>query len=188
MNKIYKACFLLLLTASTCHISAQSIKPFAFNAAGGYFNDPSSYYRFDWSIGEMTLIDALAPSDSIILVTSGLLQPLTEIVGKSNLSLIFGPGEYRLFPNPTPGKFELDFFVRETGFMEIQLTDGNGSILERREYEYKNCCRIEYFDLSRYPAGTYYVVARLSPDRKRSGDNHSVIRRSAFRVVKIDNR
>ncbi|WP_315816018.1 hypothetical protein [Paraflavitalea speifideaquila] len=109
MNKIYKAFLLLLLTASTCHLSAQSIKPFVFNVAGGYFNDPNSYYRYDWSIGEMTMIDALAPSDSIILLTHGLLQPLTEIVGKSNLSLIFGSGEYRLFPNPTPGKFELDF-------------------------------------------------------------------------------
>jgi hypothetical protein len=187
MNKLYKVCLLVLLAVSTCQVTAQSIKPFVFNVAGGSYNDPSSYYRFEWSIGEMTLIESLAPSDSLILVTHGLLQPLTDIVGKSNLSLIFGSGEYRLFPNPTPGKFELDFFVRESGYMEMQLTDGNGKILEHREYEYKNCCRIEYFDLSRYPAGTYYVVARLSPDRKRS-DNHSVIRRSAFRVVKIDNK
>ncbi|AXY74954.1 T9SS C-terminal target domain-containing protein [Paraflavitalea soli] len=187
MNKLYQVCLLVLLAGSTSQVTAQTIKPFVFNVAGGYYNDPSSYFRFEWSIGEMTMIESLAPADSMILLTHGLLQPLTEIVGKSNLSLIFGSGEYRLFPNPTPGKFELDFFVRESGFLEIQLTDNNGAILERREVDYNNCCRIHYFDLSRYPAGTYYVVARLSPDRTRS-DNQSVIRRSAFRVVKIDNK
>jgi hypothetical protein len=187
MNKVYKVFLLTLLTVSTCRLTAQSIKPFVFNVAGGYYNDPNSYYRFDWSIGEATLIDAFTSPNGNWMLTQGLLQPFTDSVGKSNLSLLFGAEEFRLFPNPTPGKFELDFFVRETGYMEIQLTDGNGKVLEKREYQYGDCCRIQFFDLSRYPTGTYFVVARLSPDRKRS-DNKLVIRRSAFRVVKIDNK
>ncbi len=82
MNKLYKVCLLALLTGSTCQVTAQSIKPFVFNVAGGSYNDPNSYYRFEWSIGEMTMIESLAPSDSLILVTHGILQPLTDIVGK----------------------------------------------------------------------------------------------------------
>lgn len=187
MNKIYKAWCVLLLVCTTCQATAQSVRPFVFNATGGAYNDPASYYRFDWSIGELTLIDAFAPPDSVILLTQGFLQPCTDIVGKSFLSSIFAPGEYRLFPNPTAGKFELDFFVRETGRMELQLTDGNGKVLERRDYAYDGCCRIEYFDLAKYPAGTYYVIAHLMPDRKRR-DNAGVSRHSGFRVVKIDNR
>lgn len=183
MDKLYKAWCVLLLAGSTWQASAQR----AINAAGGTYNDPASYYHFEWSIGELTLIDALAPLDSIVLFTHGVLQPCTEYVTKSNLSVLFGPGEYRLFPNPTSGKFELDFFVRETGRMELQLTDGNGKILEKRDYQYDGCCRIEYFDLTRYPSGTYYVIARLSPDRKRS-DNLHIIRHSGFRVVKVDNK
>lgn len=187
MSQLYKACCVLLLAGSTWQATAQQISPFALNATGGFYKDPSSYYQFEWSIGELTLIDAWAPPDSSIFLTQGLLQPCTEFSHKSYLSLLFAPGEYRLFPNPTPGKFELNFFVRETGKMELRLVDGFGKVLETREHKYDGCCRIEYFDLSRYPAGTYYVQARLSPDRLR-GDNKQVIRKSSFRVIKIDNR
>lgn len=188
MDKLYKACCIVLLVCGAWQATAQSAKPFAFNAAGGSYNDPSSYYHFEWSIGELTLINAFAPPDSIILFTQGLLQPCTEFVTKSFLSLLFAPGEYRLFPNPTAGRFELDFFVRETGRMELQLTDSYGKVLERRAYDYDGCCRIEYFDLSRYPSGTYYVIAHLTPDRRRTGDNKEVIRHSGFRVIKMDNK
>lgn len=187
MNKIYQASFILLLTIVAFQSRGQTIRPFILNSAGGVYNDPNAYYRFDWSVGEMTLVNTMAPSDSSLLFTNGLLQPLTEFIGNSHLSLLFAPGEYRLFPNPTSGRFELDFFIRETGFMQLQLTDNNGKVLEKREFDYNNCCRIHYFDLTRYPSGTYFVVARLSPDRKRS-DNKSVIRHSGFRVIKIDNR
>lgn len=187
MNKVYQACFILLLTIVALQGSGQTIRPSVLNVAGGTSNDPNSYYRFDWSLGEMTIIESLAPADSIVLITHGILQPLTEITGNSNLSLLFAPGEFRLFPNPTVGRFELDFFIRESGYIRLQLTDGNGKILEIREREYTNASRIAYFDLSKYPSGTYFVIATLYPSRLRS-DNKSVIRHSGFRVVKIDNR
>ena len=187
MVKFYKAWCVLLLAGSTWQATAQSAKHSVLNAAGGSYNDPNSYFHFEWSIGELTLINALAPSDSVILLTHGVLQPCTEFVTKSNFSVLFGPGEYRLFPNPTAGRFELDFFVREVGRMELQLTDSYGKVLERREYQYDGCCRIEYFNLSPYPSGTYYVIAKLSPNRNNS-EGRQITRHSGFRVVKINNK
>jgi hypothetical protein len=188
MEKIYKVLCLLLLVSAVRHASAQSAAPFVFNATGGSYDDPSSYYRFEWSIGELTLIDMFAPPDSALLVTQGVLQPCTEKIGLSYLSTLLGSGEYRLFPNPTAGKFELDFFIRETGIMEIQLTDSYGKVLERRKYEYPGCCRIEYFDISRYPAGTYYVITHLTPNPARNrSDGQQILRHSGIRVIKIKN-
>lgn len=188
MEKVYKVLCLLLLVCTVRHASAQSAAPFVFNVAGGSYDDASSYYRFEWSIGELTLIDMFAPLDSSLLVTQGVLQPCTDKIGLSYLSTLFAPGEFRLFPNPTAGKFELDFFVRETGTMELQLTDSYGKILERKKYEYSGCCGIEYFDLTRYPAGIYYVIAHLTPDPLRNrSDGHKEVRHSAFRVIKIKN-
>lgn len=184
MGKFYKAWCLVLLAGSCWQASAQSIKPAVMNAGGGSYNDPNSYFHFEWSIGELTLINALAPADSVILLTHGVLQPCTEFVAFSPFSTSFAPGEYRLFPNPTAGRFELDFFVRESGRMELQLTDSRGKVLERREYQYDGCCRIEYFNLANYPAGTYYVIAKLSPKRDNIKGN-ATTRHSGFRVVKI---
>jgi hypothetical protein len=188
MEKIYKVLCLLLMVCAIRHASAQSVAPFVFNASGGSYDNTSSYYRFEWSIGELTLIDMFAPSDSALLLTQGVLQPCTDKIGLSYLSTLFAPGEYRLFPNPTAGKFELDFFIRETGIMELQLTDNFGKVLEKRKFEYPGCCRIEYFDLARYPAGVYYVIAHLTPNPSRTrGDGQQILRHTGIRVIKIKN-
>ncbi|MBK8312419.1 MAG: hypothetical protein IPL04_17430 [Chitinophagaceae bacterium] len=51
--------------------------------------------------------------------------------------------------------------------MSLQLINTMGQILESRSYHYDGCCRIELFDLSRYPNGLYFVVADLKPDTNR---------------------
>jgi hypothetical protein len=92
-----------------------------------------------------------------------------------------------LFPNPTTGKFEVSFFVRETGRMSLQLVDATGRVLEKRSYQYNGCCRIDLFDLSARPDGLYFVIADLKPDRVRPGDNIEVIRHSGLKVLKMSN-
>jgi hypothetical protein len=188
MEKLYRALCLLLMVCAVRHAGAQSTAPQVINVAGGSYDDPNSYYRFEWSIGELTLVDMFAATDGSLLLTQGVLQPCTEKIGLSYLSTLFVAGEYRIFPNPTAGKFELDFFVREIGLMELQLTDSYGKVLEKRKYEYSGCCDIQYFDLTRYPAGTYYVIAHLTPipGRTRS-DGQQVLRHSGLRVIKIKN-
>jgi hypothetical protein len=188
MEKLYSVLCLLMAVGVVRQAGAQSTAPQVINVAGGSYDDHNSYYRFEWSIGEMTLIDMFAPADSSLLLTQGVLQPCTEKIGLSYLSTIFADGEYRLFPNPTAGKFELDFFVREIGMMELQLTDSYGKVLEKRKYEYSGCCDIQYFDLTRYPAGTYYVIAHLTPIPGRTRvDGAQVLRHSGMRVIKIKN-
>src|SRR6476660_8697863 len=88
------------------------VVPAIFNSAGGSYDNPSSYYRYEWSFGELLLIQAFAPPDSSILVTQGVLQPCTDQIGYSPFTLLFEDGDYKLFPNPTSGKFEIDFFIR----------------------------------------------------------------------------
>lgn len=178
-------CLLAFLAISFSH--AQSITPSVLNTAGGSYEPASSYHRFEWSLGELLLIETMAPSDSAIVLTQGVLQPCTEKPGKSPMTLLFESGDYRLFPNPTPGRFEINFFVRETGRMSLQLVDATGRVLQQRSYQYNGCCRIEFFDLTAYPDGLYYVIADLKPDHLRAGDNIEVIRRSGLKVIKLSN-
>ena len=162
------------------------VVPAIFNTAGGSYDNPASYYRFEWSFGELLLIQSFAPPDSSVLVTQGVLQPCTDKIGNPQYTVFFEAGDYKLFPNPTAGKFELDFFVRTPGQMSLQLIDASGRILEKRSYHYDGCCRIELFDLTRYPNGVYFVVADLKPDSLRKPGSDNIIRHSGLKVTKLN--
>lgn len=191
MRKFTLSCIAVFLAVSYSNAQVPSLNPIngvvpaVFNTAGGTYDNASSYYRYEWSFGEMVLIQAFAPPDSSVLVTQGVLQPCTDKLGYSAFTLLFDEGDYKLFPNPTSGKFEVDFFVHTPGQMSLQLINSMGQILSKRSYHYDGCCRVEMFDISKYPDGIYYVVADLKPDINRPGDNLEVIRHSGLKVVKL---
>lgn len=190
-RSITLSCLAVFLAVSIVRAQVPSLVPYngvvpaVFNTAGGSYDNALSYYRYEWSFGELLLIQAFAPADSSVLVTQGVLQPCTDYIGYSPFTLLFEDGDYKLFPNPTSGKFEVDFFVRTPGMMSLQLINSVGQILMKRSYHYDGCCRIELFDISRYPDGVYYVVADLKPDVNRPGDNLEVIRHSGLKVIKL---
>jgi|JI91814BRNA_FD_contig_61_1771330_length_844_multi_3_in_0_out_0_2 hypothetical protein len=184
------ATFLALSFSSRAQVPSlnpvNGVLPAVMNTAGGTYDNALSYYRYEWSFGELVLVQAFAPADSSILVTQGVLQPCTDIIHNSPYTVLFEAGDYKLFPNPTSGKFEVDFFVKTPGFMSLQLVNTMGQVLETRSYHYDGCCRIELFDISRHPNGIYFVVADLKPDVNRPGDNLEVIRHSGLKVIKLN--
>jgi hypothetical protein len=184
------ATFLALSFSSRAQVPSlnpvNGVLPAVMNTAGGTYDNALSYYRYEWSFGELVLVQAFAPADSSILVTQGVLQPCTDIIHNSPYTVLFEDGDYKLFPNPTSGKFEVDFFVKTPGFMSLQLVNTMGQVLETRSYHYDGCCRIELFDISRHPNGIYFVVADLKPDVNRPGDNLEVIRHSGLKVIKLN--
>ena len=185
--------FLLAVCLSTAFCNAQvpsvvpynGVVPAILNTAGGTYDNALSYHRYEWSFGELVLIQAFAPPDSSVLVTQGVLQPCTDKIGISPYTVLFESGDYKLFPNPTSGRFEVNFFVKTPGQMSLQLINALGQILEKRSFHYDGCCRIEMFDLTGRPAGVYFVVADLKPDTLRA-DGLEVIRHSGLKVVKLD--
>jgi hypothetical protein len=190
-RKLFLSLLAIFLAISFCKAQVPSIVPWngvvpaILNTAGGSYDNALSYHRYEWSFGELVLIQAFAPPDSSILVTQGVLQPCTDYIGKSPYTVFFESGDYKLFPNPTPGPFEVNFFVKTSGQMSLQLINALGQILEKRSFYYDGCCRIELFDLTHYPAGMYFVVADLRPDTPRA-DGLEVIRHSGLKVIKLD--
>lgn len=98
-----------------CTAQVPSVSPYngtvpaILNTAGGSYDNALSYYRHEWSFAEMLLVQAFYPADSSVLVTQGVIQPCTDKIGDSPNTVLFEAGDYKLFPNPTFGKFELDF-------------------------------------------------------------------------------
>lgn len=90
---------------------SQSITPFLLNASGGTYDNSTSYTRFEWSFGELVLTDTYKSPSGNLILTNGLLQPCTDKVVSDPEILLFGTNEWKIFPNITTGKFELDFFL-----------------------------------------------------------------------------
>ena len=64
--------------------SAQTATPTVTNAGGGAYNNPNSYFRyFEWSIGELTLINTVTSADKSLVVYQGVLQPCSDKDRKS---------------------------------------------------------------------------------------------------------
>jgi len=164
---------------------SQSITPSILNVAGGNYYDPAQYTQFEWSFGELTLIDTYTSTPNNLVLTNGLLQPCTDMATKSPDILVFADNEYKIFPNVTTGKFELDFFLNVPGQMELQLTDALGRVISKRSFEYHCCDRIERYDISYLPDAVYFINARFTPLRDNIYHDYQHIRReSTFRVVK----
>jgi hypothetical protein len=184
-RKLLPICFFAaILFNSSLH--AQSITPFALNTAGGSYDNPASYSRFEWNFGELTLTDTYTNTGINIILTQGLLQPCTDKVGGEPEILLFGNNEYKIFPNVTTGLFELDFFLILPGQMELQLTDALGRVINTRSYQYHCCQRIERYDISALANGIYFINARYTPERGNLAEALRVRRESTFRIVKVN--
>lgn len=164
---------------------SQSIAPSIFNSAGGSYDAPGLSTRFEWNFGELTLVDTYSGSGGNLILTQGLLQPCTDMVTKSPEILLFGANEIKIFPNVTPGIFEVDFFLNIPGQMELQLTDALGRVINKRNFTYHCCDRIERYDISKYADGVYFLNARFTPNHPELLDYQKIRRESTLRIVKL---
>jgi hypothetical protein len=132
----------------------------------------NGYYRFDWSVGEMCLIDTYTNSNCIL--ENGFLHPGTEQPNSVKGIDFFATGDIRIFPNPVYTTTELNVNVPQPGRVSIRLMNIMGKLVETRQFDYNGAGRIEKIDLQKYPAGTYMLHVSLSPtdpsipDRKGS--------------------
>src|SRR5215213_9155110 len=143
-------CFLILISIIT---SGQSITPAVINASGNSYAHGN--YAFDWSIGEMSLIDAMSSPDKTTTITNGFLQPYVFQPKISNNLLFFSADEIRIFPNPTYKTSEIDFLSNQSGTVSLTLHDANGKFLLSKNTFLSGLGTIERLDLSRFAAGTY---------------------------------
>jgi len=185
MRKLPFSFLFLPLTLISLAGWSQTTTPTVTNAGGGSYNDPSSYVRyFEWSIGELALIHTATAADNSVSIYQGVLQPCSDKPGNP-VSENFEAGDFTIAPNPTSGKFEINFFIRASGTLDLEMTDMLGRTMERRSFRYYGCCRIEQYDISNVPAGVYFVVATLTPDPFSSFNIRQVVRHSGLKIIKI---
>src|SRR6185295_15195114 len=121
-NGVTTCASLLLCYCALSQSSNQSV----INSAGG--SSKYKYYQFEWSVGEMALINQMTDVGNKMIVTNGFIQPYILYPGKHHdNNKHFDKDEIRLFPNPATNYVEINFFTKQKGRLAIHLYDAMGN-------------------------------------------------------------
>lgn len=129
--------------------------------------------RFDYSIGEMTLVST--ERNAGLIVTQGLLQPTssgsgantpTEHVTNALSDLI------KVYPNPTENILFVESIENTDTDINYQLFDASGKIVMSEKVTWTSGPNKLSLDLRNYAAGAYYLMIR-KPNQAGQTDNFS---------------
>lgn len=122
--------------------------------------------RFDYSIGEMTLIQT--DRNANIIVTQGFLQPLTNNLESSSSGSstqtppitqdLLSSDNIKVYPNPTENILNVESIEFATTTIRYQLFDGIGKLLINESLIWQAGPNKFLLDLKSYAAGTYYLM------------------------------
>jgi hypothetical protein len=167
---------ILLLLLCPYFSSAQEASPSIINVTGG--SAVSGYYRFDWSVGEMCIIDSYSKPNCIL--ENGFLHAGTERPHPPKGIDFFAVGDIMIFPNPVYSIAELNLNLPQPGRVNMRLINVLGKPVEIRQFDYNGVGRIEKIDLQRYPAGSYMLQVTLSPT-----DQSTPERKGTYKLIHI---
>lgn len=176
MRRFVLSLLAVFLAISSCF--AQTVQPQVINTAGGTFNDANSYFRVDWSVGELALVNQMQPTPTSLIITNGFLQPfVNEFDVNSNAA--FGAEEIRVFPNPASVYFEINFKTKQKGVVRYLLYNSMGQRLYDKSFFSYGLDRIEKVPTNHLASGTYMLYIELD------AVTGSVDKKGSFKIIKV---
>jgi len=173
-NKI-TGIIVLLFISIPCF--SQSITPSVLNVAGG--NSQNGYYQFEWSVGEMSLVNQMESAQNLFVLTNGFLQPYILNPGANDPFIQFAPNEIKVFPTPASSYIEVDLFTRQQGKLKMTLYDAIGQRLYSTELQTYGVDLIHKIPLNTLNPGTYLLHVQLE------ASPNFFSKRGAYKIIKI---
>jgi hypothetical protein len=164
---IFALIFFIILN----HSNAQSITPATFNNGGGFSGG------FEWSIGESVSIGSF--STNTILLTTGVLQPLSNVVTSINEygPKVFG-SQVIIGPNPTTNYLDFKANFSQLGSLNFQLLDSKSKVLLNKEQGSIFSAYQTRIQLESYASGIYYIIVYFKPI---SG----ILQKGVYKIIKL---
>lgn len=172
-NKI--SVIIVLFISISCF--SQSVTPAVLNVAGG--SSQNGYYQFEWSVGEMSLINQMESMPNLFVVTNGFLQPYILNPGINNLNNRFDADEIRVFPNPASTYVEVDLFTRQQGQLKLSFYNAIGQKIYSTELHTFGVDLIQRIPVNAFNGGTYLLQVELD------ADPNYVSKKGVYKVIKI---
>ena len=172
-NKI--TVIIVLFISISCF--SQSVTPAVLNVAGG--SSQNGYYQFEWSVGEMSLINQMESRPNLFVLTNGFLQPYILNPAVNNLNNQFGADEIKVFPTPASSYIEIDLFTRQQGRLKICLYDAIGQKIYSTELQSFGVDLIQKIPVTGFNTGTYLLHIELE------ADPNFISKKGIYKVIKI---
>jgi hypothetical protein len=136
--------------------SAQSISPATFNNGGGFVGG------YEWSIGESVSIGSFSAGS--ILLTTGVLQPLSNVVTSINEygPFVFGQ-QISIGPNPASNYIDFKANFSQIGHLSFQLLDAKSKVFIHKEQGSVFSTFQTRLQLDTYASGIYYIKVYFKP-------------------------
>ena len=171
--------YLLLLCALIsfmCSMS-QSMQPCVINTSGGSYS--SSNYSYEWSIGELVLVNEMKDADSKYVLTNGFLQPFARNENATKPPAIFRQHEFRVLNNPVKDNLRVQLLTSETGRMVLSVYDERGNVSRYREVNVSASGTTEDISMRGLANGTYLLKASFTADKTKEK------RSQTYKLLKI---
>lgn len=173
MNFIISRFNLLVLIYFTIlsRTSAQSISPATFNNGGGFGGG------IEWSIGESVSIGSFSANS--ILLTTGVLQPLSNVVTSINEygPFVFGQ-QISIGPNPASNYIDFKANFSQIGHLSFQLLDAKSKVFIHKEQGSVFSTFQTRLQLEEYASGMYYIKVFFKPI---SG----ILQTGVYKIIKL---
>jgi hypothetical protein len=156
---------------------SQSITPSVVNVAGG--NSQNGYYQFEWSVGEMSLVNQMQSAQSLFVLTNGFLQPYILNPGANNPYNQFGANEIKVFPTPASTYIEVDFFTHQQGRLKLSLYNAIGQKMYSAELQSFGVDLIHRIPVNGFNNGTYLLHIELE------ANPNFFSKKGAYKIIKI---
>ncbi|HKZ67306.1 MAG TPA: T9SS type A sorting domain-containing protein [Chitinophagaceae bacterium] len=163
-----------ILISSICY--AQSISSSVINVSGGTSNRD---YQFEWSIGEMALVNQMQSGNQVI-VSNGFLQPYILFPGTFYGQGQFAAEEIRIFPNPASRFVEINFFTKQKGLVTCAFYDVLGKKIYAQQIMCNGVDLIHRIPLTNLPSGSYLLQIILE------ADPGYLSKHGAYKILKIE--
>ena len=138
------------------------------NSSGGSSTISGNIY--DYSIGEMTLVNTASSSN--LIVTQGLLQPTISETGISDDN--FTLNNLSVYPSPFDDIVNIDANMNTSGKLSVLLVDMGGREQFKNEWQLTTGKEINKFDLSSLASGTYLLQASYTHGNKTASKSFKI--------------
>ena len=151
--QIMKKTQLLLFTGLIAFSAgAQKISPSVLNSAGGSYT--SGINIFEWSFGEMTLVNTFTTAN--LIVSQGVLQSNSATTSvkdpkQNNLA------EVSIYPNPANDMIYIQSTAKDGYLLSYSLCDAVGKTIEGKDGTFTPGCDQNSISMKDLAAGIYFL-------------------------------
>lgn len=159
-------------------VSAQSTQPFVINSSGGEYN--SDTYSYEWSIGELALVNEMKESSGSYILTNGFLQPYSKKASPSQLPASFKSHEFRLLHNPAKNVIGFMLSTNQRGKLRLKVYDERGYVQRSKEISVVADITTENINILNCANGNYFLKVEFI-----STDGGTRYKEGAFKFIKV---